>query len=353
MAKILCKNGRIWDGERFLQADLLTEGDSVVQIAPDLDEKADLTFDATNGIVTAGLVDAHVHGKGISSDEFGASMDLLSLPFGVSAVADASAVQGNAALLSAFTPRAKVFVCAQIVRDRADFSHALRMLSAYGDKVVGVKLYFDESDAQLKSAQPLKDTVAFARRHGLIVMVHSTGSPIPMYALTEHLRAGDILTHAYHGGKHNAAEDDYACLRLAKARGVIVDAGLAGHIHTNFEILRKGIEAGCPPDVLSSDVTKLSAYVRGGRYGLTSCMSVARRLGMAESDVFRAVTSTPAKALSAPWGRLQVGGKADFAILEYADEEFAFLQDPNNSLCGQKSYRTLLTVLDGEVKYRR
>ena len=62
--------------------------------------------------------------------------------------------------------------------------------------------------------------------------------------------------------------------------------------------------------------------MRGGKYGLTMCMSMARDMGMTENDVFRAVTSNPAKALGeeGKWGCLKVGGKADIAVLDYTDE---------------------------------
>ncbi|MBQ7089544.1 MAG: hypothetical protein IJN82_00330 [Clostridia bacterium] len=58
MAKILIKNGRVWDGERFFYADVLTNGAEIAQIAPDLSEKADFIYDACGKTVSAGLVDA-------------------------------------------------------------------------------------------------------------------------------------------------------------------------------------------------------------------------------------------------------------------------------------------------------
>ena len=61
MAKYLIKNGTVWDGERFLAADVLTENDRVVAIQPNITEKVNYTFDAAGCIVSAGLVDANVH----------------------------------------------------------------------------------------------------------------------------------------------------------------------------------------------------------------------------------------------------------------------------------------------------
>ena len=44
MAKILIKNGRIWDGERFFLADILTDGDKISKIEPSISEKADFVM---------------------------------------------------------------------------------------------------------------------------------------------------------------------------------------------------------------------------------------------------------------------------------------------------------------------
>ena len=71
MAKILIKNGRVWDGQKFLEADVLTDKELVAKIQPGIDEKADFVFDAADKIVSAGLVDLHVHMAGISSKVFG------------------------------------------------------------------------------------------------------------------------------------------------------------------------------------------------------------------------------------------------------------------------------------------
>ena len=42
MARILIKNGRVWDSERFLHADVLTDGAQVARMASRIDEPADL-----------------------------------------------------------------------------------------------------------------------------------------------------------------------------------------------------------------------------------------------------------------------------------------------------------------------
>ena len=38
-------------------------------------------------------------------------------------------------------------------------------------------------------------------------------------------------------------------------------------------------------DTISTDITKFSAYKRGGRYGLPMCMGIAKVSGMSEEDI--------------------------------------------------------------------
>ena len=194
-----------------------------------------------------------------------------------------------------------------------------------------------------------------AKKHNLRVMVHSSNSPIPIPRLLSHLRPGDIFTHAYHGGKNNSSEDNFECIFDAKHRGVIIDAGLAGHIHTDFDIFKKGIDRGALPDIISTDLTEWSSYKRGGRYGMTMCMNIARHLGMTEEDIFRAVTSSPAKALSKEdeWGYLKVGRCADIAVFEYADEDLDLTDKAGYHISSKGGYRCALTVAFGEIAYRR
>lgn len=355
MAKILIKNGRIWDGERFYYADVLTDNAKVSKIADNIDAPADFVFDASDKTVSAGLVDAHIHIRGISSTEFGIQAEMSCFPFGVTAAADASGIHGDKALLDSFMLKNCVLVCAGFKDNKAYFENTERMLEKYGERAVGIKVYFDTQISEVRDTKPLCEVVEFAERNKLIVMVHSSNSPVSMSELLGALRKGDILTHAYHGGENNVSEDNYECIKRAKKRGVIIDAGLAGNVHTDFKIFEEAIKCGAAPDIISTDITRFSAYKRGGRYGMTMCMSIARALGMHEEDIFRAVTSTPAKALGKEneWGYLQIGRAADIAVLDYTDEGFDLTDKAGNRIASETGYRCVLTVADGEVIYKR
>ena len=297
MNKILIKNGRCWDGEKFFYADILTSGKYIEKIGNDINEKADYVYDATGKIVSAGLVDLHVHLKGISTDKYGIEAHMCSFPFGVTALNDADGIKGDKTLLNSFSVKSTVFVRTDIEQNHARFSNTEKYLEKFGDKAIGIKVYFDTQISEVKDIKPLCEVAEFAEANNLIVMVHSSNSPVSMAELLGVLRKGDILTHAYHGGTNNVSEDGFKCIKTAKKRGVIIDAGLAGYVHTDFKVFENAISCGAVPDVISTDITRFSAYKRGGRYGMTMCMSIAKHLGMSEEDIFRTVTSAPAKAL--------------------------------------------------------
>lgn len=352
MSSILVKGGRVFDGDTFLFADVLVREGKVAVIAPDISEKADFVFDATGKTVLSGLVDLHMHRRGISCDAFGTPAEGSCFPFGVTAAVDGCAELGDKDTLSHSAVKGGVFVASEIQSNRFLPERTERLLEAYGDTACGVKLFFDTMGGEVTNADALRAVSDFAHARGLRVMVHSSHSPIPMAELLSHLRAGDVLTHAFHGGEHNAALDRFASLAEAKSRGVVIDVGFAGHVHTDFAVLRDAIAAGMLPDTISTDLTCRSVFTRGGRYGLTMCMSIARTLGMREADVFRAVTRNPAKALGKAWGTLAIGGVADLAVLDDTDEGFSLTDVAGNRVEDDSGYRCVLTVSDGQVVYR-
>ena len=352
MARILIKNGRVWDGEKFFFADVLTNDKLIEKIQPNITDNADYIFDAEGKIVSPGLVDIHVHLKGLASPMFGVGAEISSFPFGVTAVNDAGSVHGDRALLDYLTVKNTVFVCAGIRQNHASFDAAEEGLIKYGDKAIGIKVYFDKSE-NVRDITPIEEICDYARQKNLKVMVHCTLSPTPMIDIVNTLSKGDILTHIFHGGDNSCLENNFESLRVAREKGVVLDLGLAGNVHTDFLNFKTSVEAGFLPDVISSDITCLSAFVRGGRYGMTMCMSIAKYIGMTEEEIFKRVTSSAAKALDkdSEWGYLKVGKAADLAVFEYTNEPFDLIDKVGNQVKYDLGYKCVLTVLNGQILY--
>lgn len=352
MVQILIKNGRVWTGEQFLYSDVLTDGTVISRIEPNIQCENAYVYDAAGQIVSPGLIDAHVHLRGISADVFGTPAESGCFPFGVTAALEASAIQGDGRLSDWLAVKNRVLAFVSIADDAACFTAAEETFRQYGDRVIGIKVCFSRPQAQ--TVEPLRQACGYARSKGLPLMVHCNGTPVPMAQIVDCLDKGDILTHPFHGGRHTAAEDQYECLKAARKKGIWLDAGFAGHVHTDFAVLKGAVAAGIEPDTISTDITKKSAYTRGGRYGMTMCMNMARAAGMSEEAVFRAVTATPAEMLGKAdqWGALQVGRCADIAVFQTADEGFCLTDAAGNRLQSETGYRCVMTVADGQVVYR-
>ena len=87
---------------------------------------------------------------------------------------------------------------------------------------------------------------------------------------------------------------------------------------------------------------------------MTMCMNMACVAGIDEESIFKAVTSTPARALGKEkeWGHLEEGGCADIAVFDFTDEGFDLIDGAKNRLKSNVGYRCVLTVSDGQVVYR-
>lgn len=354
MARILIKNGRVWDGETFFFADVLTDDKVISKIDKNISDCADYIFDATGKTVSAGLVDIHVHMKGIASEEFGIEPNMSSFPFGVTAVNDAGSACGDRTLLDSFAVKNTVFVCVDIKNNHADLTVTEKQLQKYGDKAIGIKVYFDTTLTEVRDITPLKEICDYAKTNNLKVMVHCSNSPTSMAEIVNTLSAGDIITHIYHGGVNSCVENNFEAFKLANQKGVLMDAGFAGHVHTDFSNLEKAIECGFLPDTISTDITCFSAYKRGGRYGMTMCMNLAKTVGISDEDIFKAVTSNPAKVLGKEneWGYLKAGRTADISVFDFVDEGFDLSDNAGTRLNNNTGYRCILTVADGQIIYK-
>lgn len=254
MSLLCIENGKLWDGEHFSHANVLVNEETglVEHIGPER-QRAETVFDASGAIVSAGLVDAHVHLWGVSSDRYGMQAEMACLPFGATACADAGAEKEGAQRLDCAAVRSCVFVPVEIRKNTPDLLAAEKLLCHYGSRAIGLKVYFDTTVSDVWDAAALKAVCAFAHTRGLRVMVHCSHAPVAMWELLSELGAGDILTHIYHGGENSAAEDDFASLLRAQQRGVILDSGNAGNVHTDFAMMRAGIARGVLPNTISSD----------------------------------------------------------------------------------------------------
>lgn len=353
MAKILLKDGRVFDGEKFINANLLIEN-NVISAIGNIDEDNAIIIDCTDSIITSGLVDIHTHFSEMGNKQFGYPAEMSTIPFGVTYAVDGCALHTNTAVLDNLLVETKVFVPIFVQDGDINYTALEQILQSYGDRALGIKIYFDASQNNGTTEAVFKKACAYAKKNGLKVMVHCSYSPISMEKIVDVLGPGDIVTHAYHGGCSAIYENDYIAYKKAKEKGVIIDAGMAGGGHTDFKVFKNAIQCGCIPDVISTDITKFSAYIRGGIYGLPMCMSIARLSGMAEKDVFKAVTINAAKAVNSEedWFKIKVNDIATLSVLKWCENKIDTLDKEQNRLESSHGYVCKLTIKNGQIIYR-
>lgn len=355
---ILLKNARVWTGETFLPGvqSVAVAGGKIAEIGA-CSGKATYTVDVQGHILSPGLIDSHVHIRGCSPDAFSIGVEAVGYPFGVTAAVEASASKPEGSrILDNTLMKTYVFVAAQFAGKVFLEEKTDALVAAYGDRVLGVKVFFDTCMSMVTPGEiePLLTVCRYARRRGLRVLVHSTRSPVPMAQLLDALAPGDICTHIFHNAEHNVREDDFACLAKAKARGVILDDGMAGGGHTDFNMIRQALEKGITPNTVSTDITPGTAFRRGGCYGLSMCMSVLRSLGLEEETVLRMVTGNAARAIGKEQeiGFLEVGRSADLCVLKYGAMPFKITSGGGGVTQSELGYVNLLTLCRGTVMFR-
>ena len=170
MKKILIKNGRVWDGEKFFDADVLIEEGKVSKLQKDIDARCDVFFDARGMIVSAGLVDMHMHIRGVTEHVYGCSGDLFTMPFGVTSAGDGGAVNGDGKILNGGLLKAVAFVPIDIKNNQPDFSFLEEKCDKFKDCLAGYKVYFDNNGGQVTDVSPLASIMERAQKDGKITV---------------------------------------------------------------------------------------------------------------------------------------------------------------------------------------
>ncbi len=232
--------------------------------------------------------------------------------------------------------------CAQAIRD-------------FPENTVGVKVRLYRGvggDADLRDL--LQIAIDAAHRCEKPLMVHISGSDVPVSDLLAPLRPGDVITHCFHGGEIASILDGSGKVRPevreARARGIVFDIG-HGFGSFSFDVGRAAMEDGFPPDTISSDIHTLN--IDGPVYDLPTTVSKFLHLGMPLGEAVQRVTLEPARALGVDdeLGTLGVGAVADIAVLDLEEGEFELVDSSEVAVTGSQKLRCAATVKDGMVVY--
>ena len=202
--------------------------------------------------------------------------------------------------------------------------------------------------------EAMKAARAAADQSGTILMVHVSGTPIPLPEVLEYLGPGDISTHAFNGNPESILDGRGKLrpeVRAAADRGVIMDVAHAG-VHCDVEVVKASMEQGLLPDTISTDIH--NPPPDRTVYLMNDLVSKFHALGMPLPDAVAAATSRPAQVLGLQdsLGSLAVGMSGDAAVFDQREGRFVWHDMAGHSVEGQVRLDTFLTVRAGAVAWR-
>jgi len=370
---IVVRGGQVFDpvGGRFNRLDILAVAGKVVCMAPTVEApEGSQVVDASELLVTPGLVDCHVHafrwGHLISLD-----VDPVSSQSGVTTFVDG----GSAGSLQFMAFRRFV-----IDHVRSNL-YALLNVSALGETVDGLKgvdawenddLRFLHLDSAVETVEKNRDLIvgikvrihtglasllpmaaarALADAVGLPLVVHTMKAPPLFSDLLPYLKAGDVVTHMYHPGPgclvdgHGRIAPEYL---EARKRGVLFDTGTA-RFHTCHPVARAAIAEGFLPDTISTDLC-LTNY-QHITIDMPTTLTKFMALGLSLEQVLQRATIEPAKSLPAEraHGRLAEGLAADIGLFAIETGEFIYHDFFGNPLQAGRRLVCRGTIMDGRL----
>src|SRR4051794_1737119 len=376
---LVIKGGDVLDPSQSLRGkrDIGLRWGVIEAIEPEIPPaRASKTIDATNKLVTPGLIDLHCHvypygsAIGIPADE------LVQHQCTTTVVSAGDAGVNNLAALRRYIvaqSRARIYAFVHIANnglsafpaaelyniDHAQMEACAMALAENPDFLIGVKVRMSENVIFKHGLEPLKRAIQACEMCGwpAKMMVHIGGVETKelMSQILDLLRPGDVLTHAYSGAPNiggaftNIVQDGklLPAALAAKQRGVMFDVGHGGGSF-DFTVAEVAIPGGCTPDTISSDIHVFSGNSPGMPY-LPNVMSKFMTLGFSLEQVVAMATTAPAKIINRvpKLGTLQIGAPGDVAILELVEAQTSFVDTRNNKRDGKLLLKPVQTVING------
>ena len=378
---IIC-NGQVFDSvqAKFEKKDIgIHQGRFV---ALDEDTEADSKVDAEGNFVVPGLIDEHAH-LNLHGTIIGANADTMCIPNGITTACD-----GGTCGASNF----EQFYMSNIVRyepavysylnvstfgnkslckheedhDPEDFREDLidRLFEKYPEVLRGLKVRMCKGTLGNHGMSPLYAGLEMSKRlqekgFHCPVAIHYDDLPdnVSVHELFGAMRKGDVIAHVFQT-KAETIFDENGKIKdsvwEAKKRGVYMD-DCHGRVHWSYPNLQNAFSQGFYPDIISSDLVRVSEYTRPG-FSLLYAMSVNSAAGMPVEKILQSVTYTPAKALGIEEkaGQIRNGAPADVAILDIRDvQDKTFTDNYGNNISGNKLFVPLMTVRAGRTAYRQ
>lgn len=368
------KNGRVIDPARGIDRveDVYIRNSKIVAIPEGEIPEVREEIDASGCLVLPGLIDFHTHLNRYNSD-FGIHPDTMTFPSGVTSAVDAGSTGSanfegfyrDVVCSSGTTIKSFINVSSVgVITDRYvenpdpefyDISRLEYIFERYPHQLLGLKLRMGKLFSGNFGLLPLIKTKELTRYFGTPMCVHVIHPENPYDEILSHFTAGDILCHCFQSkGPYSILnENGRVCeaARQARERGVIFD-GASGQTNHNLGVIKKALNDGFMPDIISTDLVSYSIYDKK-LFSLLYVMSYYLALEMPLQELIRAVTATPARlmGMEGQIGTLAPGALADVAILKLREKPIVFADQFQNSITGNKLFVPQMTIKAGKTVF--
>lgn len=369
---LLLKGGQVIDARNAINSkmDVAISKGKILKVAANIPAtSAKKVVDVSGMIVSPGLIDIHTHvftgpTAGFANGSSSVKPDDFTFRAGITTVVDA----GTSGYRSFPTFKEQV-----IDRSR---TRVLAFLNVFAPGMIGGKAEQDTTDMDLvkvdeliKKYPELITGVKFGHYSGkswtpfiaagklasdnnrpLFVECH-----IMEFSLEDqlnHMKAGDIITHAYENvSERMPVVDEKGNVRpfvlAAQKRGVLFDVGHGG-VGFWFNQAIPAVKQGLLPNTFGTDMHHNS--VNGGMKDMLNVMSKYLNMGMSKEEILKRATMGAADAIKRPdLGNLSEGSVADIAVFTVNKGKFGFMDAAGFKMDGDKKFETQLTVRNGRI----
>ena len=379
---MIIRNGQVFDSvnAKFEKKDIgIHQG---VFVALDEDTQSNNEVDAEGNYVVPGIIDEHAH-LNLYGTIIGANADTVCIPNGITTACDGGTCGASNfeqfymsniiryestvySYLNVSTFGNKSLCKHEEDHDPADFREDLidSLFEKYPQVLRGLKVRMCKETLGDHGISPLHAGIEMsehlkAKGYHCPVAIHYDDLPenVTVKELFGTMRKDDVIAHVFQTKAETIFDENGKikdCVWDAKKRGVYMD-DCHGRVHWSYPNLQNAFSQSFYPDIISSDLVRVSEYTRPG-FSLLYAMSVNSAAGMPTEKILQSVTYTPAKSLGIEEkaGVIREGAPADVAILDIRDvKDKTFTDNYGNSTSGNKLFVPLMTVKGGRTAYRQ
>ena len=360
---MIIRNGQVFDSvnAKFEKKDIgIHQG---VFVALDEDTQSNNEVDAEGNYVVPGIIDEHAH-LNLYGTIIGANADTVCIPNGITTACDGGTCGASNfeqfymsniiryestvySYLNVSTFGNKSLCKHEEDHDPADFREDLidSLFEKYPQVLRGLKVRMCKETLGDHGISPLHAGIEMsehlkAKGYHCPVAIHYDDLPenVTVKELFGTMRKDDVIAHVFQTKAETIFDENGKikdCVWDAKKRGVYMD-DCHGRVHWSYPNLQNAFSQSFYPDIISSDLVRVSEYTRPG-FSLLYAMSVNSAAGMPTEKILQSVTYTPAKSLGIEEkaGVIREGAPADVAILDIRDvKDKTFTDNYGNSISG-------------------